>query len=159
MTKTMNVAVLSAAYVAIWTVIPVLDKIALRAAEQQALTWTVFCLAFLLLTACTLFTDNAAENMSAALHSPWALSSGALTAAVYLAYFALLHERGVVYIVVLQPVIIVLQTAAGVVLFKDPLDRWNVAGGLVMLIGMAVYNATLIRAALEKPDEHADVVP
>ena len=156
----MRVAIVSVAYTALWTVIPVLDKIALRSAEQASLTWTVFCLCFLFLTTYTLlFTDNAADNMSAALHNPWALGSGALTAVVYLAYFALLKERGVVYIVVLQPLIIVLQTAAGVLIFKDSLDRWNVVGGIVILLGMGLYNATPIRDALEKTDEHADVVP
>ena len=113
----MKTVVLSISYTVCWSLIPVLDKLALHTAKQHALTWAVFFICFLCLSTYVLiFTESAPETISVALHTPYTFGSGVLTAIVYLVYFALLQESGVTYIVVLQPVITILQAALGILM-------------------------------------------
>lgn len=136
-----HVAILSVLYVLAWSAIPLLEKLALRTAQQHALTWCVFALGFVFMSAYVLiFTEHPKDKLGEALYCGWIWCSTCLTTVVYITYFELLQAKGVVYIVMLQPLLLIGQTLSSIVVFKDQIDRWNIAGMVVVLFGMVLYN-------------------
>ena len=71
---------------------------------------------------------------------PAALGSAALTALTQLAYFGLLELRGVQFLIMLLPIVLVSQTATAYAAFREPLGWWKLAGLLVVVAGLVVYN-------------------
>ena len=138
-----------AAYVGGWSVIPVMDRLALTASSvsQPALSVTVLTLAALMTaTYVLIFTDGPGDAISVAAHSPYALASAALTTAVTLAYFRVLDDGGMMTIVMLQPALLLAQTGLAAAVLKERVDRWNVAGVAVAAAGMVLYNGEAIVA-------------
>ena len=136
----------TATYVAGWSLIPVLDRRAMdTGAPQHALTMVVFLVAALILSVYVLiFTDKPSDAIGSALHNAYSFSSAATTAAVYVAYFAILGSQGVMYVILLQPALLAGQTVLASVVLREPLDRWTVSGIAVMLFGMLVYNGPYV---------------
>ncbi len=149
----------TAAYVAGWSAIPVLDRRAMdTGAPQHALTLVVFSVAALLLAAYVfIFTDAPADAIGTAAHNAYALGSAAATAAVYVAYFDVLGSRGVLYVVMLQPALLAGQTALAAAVLREPLDRWTLSGVAVMAAGMVVYNGAYIADAIARARRPAPV--
>lgn len=142
-----------AAYVGGWSVIPVMDRLALTASSvsQPALSVTVLTLAALMTAAYVLiFTDGPGDAISVAAHSPYALASAALTTAVTMAYFRVLNDGGMMTIVMLQPALLIAQTGLAATVLKERVDRWNVAGVAVAAAGMVLYNGEAIGAWFRK---------
>lgn len=164
MPSTAFIVVLSALYVLSWSAIPVLEKLALRTAEQHALTWSVFALGFVFMSTYVLvFTEQPRERLGAALYCGWIWGSSGLTTVVYITYFELLQAKNVIYIVMLQPLLLIGQTVLSVLVFKDRVDRWNIAGMVVVLVGMVLYNGeqVLVRLGLGEAKDgamHLDTV-
>ena len=140
-----------AAYLACYSVIPVLDKLALETVQQHALTWVVLSLATLVMSAyALLFTDAPCDAAGVAVRSPYVLASGAITTLWYLAYFYILADKGVLFVVMLQPVLLIAQTGLAVAVLREPIDRWNVAGIGVMAGGIVVYNMAYLLSVLRR---------
>lgn len=128
----------TAVYVIGWSAIPLLDRRAMdTGAPQHSLTLVVFSLCALLLAVYVLiFTDSPSDAIGAASHNPYALCSAAATSAVYVAYFYVLGERGVLFVVMLQPALLAGQTVLAAAVLREPLDRWSLFGIAVMGSGM-----------------------
>lgn len=137
------------AFMACFSTIPVLDRLALARVGQHALTWLVLALASLLMTTYVLiFTDSPATAAYDASRSPYALGSGALTALLYVAYFRVLADRGMLFIVTLQPLLLATQTVLAVVVLRESVDAWNIAGICVIVVGTVVYNGAYLKTFL-----------
>jgi uncharacterized membrane protein len=142
------------AYLACYSTIPVLDKLALATVQQHALTWAVLSLATLLMsTYALLFTDAPCAAAGIAVRSPYVLGSGAITTLWYLAYFHILAAKGVLFVVMLQPVLLIAQTGLAVAVLREPIDRWNVAGIGVMALGIVIYNVAYLLGVLQRKPE------
>lgn len=149
-----SVVILSVVYVLAWSAIPVLEKLALRTDEQHALTWCVFALGFVFMSTYVLvFTEHPRDKLGEALYCGWIWGSGGLTTAVYITYFELLQANGVIYIVMLQPLLLIGQAGLSVLVFKDQVDAWNVAGMLVVLVGMVLYNGGQLVKKTQPPPQ------
>lgn len=137
----------TAAYVAGWSVIPILDRRAIDSgASQHALTLLVFSLAALILCAYVMiFTDKPADAIAGVSRNAYALGSAAVTAGVYLAYFDVLGSRGVLFVVMLQPALLAGQTLLAWAVLREPLDAWSLSGVVVMAAGMLVFNGAALR--------------
>lgn len=128
-------------YVVGWSLIPTFDKLALRTADQFALTWSVFMLCFIFMsTYFFIFTADVNTTAQGAIYNKYTLISAGGTTIVYISYFVLLNTKGVLYIVVLQPLLIGLQAIAGMLILKETLNVWNWCGMAVIIMGMLVYN-------------------
>jgi len=131
---------LTALYVAGWSLAPTLDGVALRTVEQHALAWCVFSGGALVFSASVLiFSDRPMDAADAALHSPAALGSALATAAAQLAYFGLLDLRGVQFVVMLLPALLVTQTLTAYAVFREPLGPWELSGMGIVVAGLVVY--------------------
>ncbi len=136
-----------AAYVVGWSVIPVMDRLALTASavSQPALSVTVLTLAALMTaTYVLIFTDGPGDAIGVAAHSPYTLASAALTTAVTLAYFRVLNDGGMITVVMLQPALLIAQIGLAAAVLKEPVDRWNAAGVAVAAAGMVLFNGDAI---------------
>ena len=137
------------AYVAGWTAIPVFDQLALAASvDRYALTAVVLSgAALIMLTYVLIFRDEPGPLLSTAAHSPWALSSAAASAIAFLTYFAVLEQRGMVFIVILQPVLIVSQMMAAWLVLREPIDALGWSGMALCVVGVCVISVGQARAA------------
>jgi len=142
--------ILSSLYLAGWSVIPIFDKYALKTITSPILTWFVFFLSTVFMTVVlVLFTEDYLRDMGRSFRSGYAIASAVSTCIVYNTYYVLLNTKGVVYIVLLQPVLLITQTLLGVTLLKEPLSRWNILGMVIILLGILVFNLEVIASVLK----------
>ena len=152
--------VYTSVYILGWTVIPICDKLALQKAEHYALTWCVFALSALTVsTYVFIFTESPVSHISDALHQVPILVSGFVTPIVYLVYFNLLQASGVILIVMLQPCLLITQSIAGMVVLGETMDKWNIMGMVVILLGMVVFNGQTLIQMFEKKHTYSPPCP
>lgn len=93
-----------------------------------------------------IFTDDISTTTQSAIYNIYTFISAGSTTVVYLSYFALLNTKGVLYIVILQPLLIGLQAIINMVIFKEKLNLWNWCGMGIIMLGMLVYNGQELKS-------------
>lgn len=135
------------AYAAVWSAVPLLNKVALRAGGpgggEGVLAWATFAIGAALTTAALLARRGGARRLAlearAALARPVVWAMAALTVAGYLVYFWLVRHMDVHRVALLSPLVLVGTLLGSVALLGERVHASRLVGAGVVGVGLVAF--------------------